>query len=505
MQIKSPIFAVATMMLMSACGSSNDTPSNTTPLPPSQSAIAAEYHGNWQASGYALSMKITEDSVNVYRYTTDYCLHISQEEDVNTQELERFVRQTDTIQQLEWYSGFGTSDFSVPGIHFEKSVTQPASCQEGVISMLDDSNSEMEPLELWAFYSQIFTEYYVDFALKDVDWTQVINNSGENLHSDSNALSVFSAMAQTLETLSDGHNYVQVNERGWAAKTLTKPTLTERLVQEFAEEHDIPFPIPEELITPGVVDEINAFVIAHLENQWEIVTDYAPEVTDVHTAAGGLIRWFENQGIGYLYIGGMTGYADAADFDETGYAEQTLNVVNAALELALSDLSHTNGLIIDVRNNDGGHDFVSLAIANRFTDSVVHAYSKQARDGNSRTPLQEVYLQPHNGIRYTGPTVLLTSSSTVSAAEVFTLSMAQLPQVTLVGEPSHGAFSNVMEWRLPSGFSIGLSNEYYLSPEGEWFESLGVPVDIAVPFYSPEQREPEVDLGIETAIAIFNQ
>ena len=499
MKLKSLATSIATAILLSACGSSNDSTGGNSTL---EDAIAAKYQGNWQAPGYALSIEIGTDSVNVYRYTSDYCLHITEEIDVNTQDLERLVREADEAQQLEWYSGFGSADSQVPGIHFDQVVELPESCQGNVISMLDGTTTTLDILELWDLYGQIFSEYYVDFDLNSVDWNQVLNDAGSELHSGSDAFSLFLAMEQTLVPLSDGHNYVQA-QQGWSAKTLTKPTLIERLIEEFADANDLPYPIPDHLVTQDLVDDANAYIMAHLENQWELVADYAEDPSDIQTAANGHIRWFENQGLGYLFIGSMAGYADPDDYDELDYAEKTLSVVNAALNQALTDLQHVNGLIIDVRTNDGGHDFVSLAIANRFTDSAVHAYSKQARTGNSRTPLLDVYLEPHSGIRFTEPTVLLTSSSTVSAAEAFTLSMAQLPQVTLIGERSHGAFSDVMEWDLPNGFKAGLSNEYYLSPQGEWFEGQGVPVDAFVPFYTIEQREAEVDLGIETAFEIL--
>ena len=99
--------------------------------------------------------------------------------------------------------------------------------------------------------------------------------------------------------------------------------------------------------------------------------------------------------------------------------------------------------------------------------------------------------------------VLLTSTGTTSGAEVFTLAMRALPQVTLIGEPTQGAISDKLQKQLTNGFEVGLSNEYYLSPEGDWFESAGIPVAVEVPQFDPALREQGVDAGLEAAAAFL--
>lgn len=517
MQYQSLSLAISAALIVAACGSNNNTPvatvappstppPATTPAPAdppaATSAIASQYRGTWNAPGYGLSLVVSDNSANAYRYSSNYCWQTAQATDIDTADIERLLRSTENPAQLEWYTGFGSDTFSAPGIVFERVATIPSACQDSVFTADDIGNTGLDALEIFDIYSQIFSEYYLDFERNQVDWPMVTNNARASLNNNSSDLDLLDAMNDTLAPLADGHNFVQ-SPQGLSAQTLTKPTLIARLVEEFAAQNSLPFPIPQEVLTPSIAAEANAFITAHLENQWQLVADYAQDTSDIQTAANGLIRWFENQGLGYLYIGAMSGYAQNQD-DELDFARASLNNLDAALDAALADLSQVSGLIIDVRTNDGGFDYISLAIASRFAQSEVHAYSKQARDGSGRTPLREVRISPRGTVTYDGPIALLTSSSTVSAAEVFTLSMRQLPQVTLIGEPSHGAFSDVMDWVLPNGFAVGLSNEYYLSPEGQWFEGTGIPVDIAVPFYSQEQRELEVDFAIEAAIAHFS-
>jgi hypothetical protein len=501
MNIKRIVLPFVACTILAACGSSKDS-YNDSSRP--DSAISNVYQGVWTAPGYGMSAVIGQNSIDIYRHTSDYCFHIDKEDGIDTSDINRVFRPADETDTLEWFAGFGTATTFVPGIHFKLFDTLPISCQTNLVSMLEgaDEQVELDALDIWDLFSEIFDEYYVDFSLQGVNWNQTIHDAGIGLHEGVDDATLFSAMEQTLVTLKDGHNYIQAPQ-GWWTKTLNKPTLLMRLTQEFASENGLPFPLTDDVIDDALIEALNDFLVQNLEYQWELVTQYAQQPTDIKMAHGGLIRWFDNEGIGYLYIGGMTGYSDIEDYDDPQYAQETLTAINNALDSALEDLKNSQGLIIDIRNNDGGHDYVSKALAQRFTDTQVHAYSKQTRSGDSRTPLRKVYLEPHNGPKYTGPIALLTSSSTVSAAEVFALSMSQLPNVILIGEDSQGAFSDVLEWTLPNGFHIGFSNEFYLSPEGEWFESRGVPVDFSVPFFSVEQRNTGTDLGIDSAITIL--
>jgi len=178
-----------------------------------------------------------------------------------------------------------------------------------------------------------------------------------------------------------------------------------------------------------------------------------------------------------------------------------LSALESALDAALAALQDTAGLVVDVRTNNGGMDFLSMAIASRFVATDTHVYSKQARAGSGTTALVDVYLAPRGDVQYLQPVVLLTSASTVSAAEVFTLMLRALPQVTLMGESTQGALSDMLQKHLPNGFEFGLANEYYYSVDGEWFEDVGIPVAVEVPVFTRAQRDSGVDSALAAAFA----
>jgi len=43
-----------------------------------------------------------------------------------------------------------------------------------------------------------------------------------------------------------------------------------------------------------------------------------------------------------------------------------------------------------------------------------------------------------------------------STAEIFTLATRQFPQVVVIGEPTNGGLSDILDFDLPNGWSLGL-------------------------------------------------
>jgi C-terminal processing protease CtpA/Prc len=53
--------------------------------------------------------------------------------------------------------------------------------------------------------------------------------------------------------------------------------------------------------------------------------------------------------------------------------------------------------------------------------------------------------------------------------------MRNLPQVTQVGEPTQGIFSDSTDKGLPNGWTLSLSTEIYRDPRGNNYEGVGLP------------------------------
>ena len=498
--MKTAIFLSTLVLASSMTGCLNEGDKH--PSQVTDNSIATQYQGIWHSHAYATAFEISHDTIRQFSYSSDYCIQNEQQK-TSTSEIARLVRLLEGEQAFEMIAGYGTPDFAAPGAIYHKESELPNACQHNLITSSEEPDYVQDStLDLAIFY-QFFTDYYFGFGQRDIDFDSLYSDVVTLVTPTTPEQELAEYMVYLTNPLADTHIQIIDSDNVDYAQATNKPLLAHQLIAEFAEQHGLPFPIPEVFLDEQTLIALNHYIESGYETQWNLVSDYATSFTSIHSAANGLIRWFTNQGLGYLYIGAMTGFADETG-DDINDAQAALNNLDIALDKALTELADVEGLIIDIRTNSGGNDYISLAIASRFTSQQnVHVYSKQARDGDNKTPLVTVSISPRGEQQYLGNIVLLTSANTVSAAEVFALAMRQLPNVTLVGENTQGAFSDILTFTLPNGMSIGLSNEYYLSPQGEWMEYIGVPVDFYVPFFTPEQRQMSIDAGIETAIQLL--
>lgn len=489
--------AVVTATLLAACGGSDSNNEVTRSGNSAQPAISAAYTGSWVAPGYGTAISIGTNTVAVYQFTSDYCFLQDDFDGVTTALLERSVRLTDNQDELEWYAGSNNGSFGAPGTLFNKQTSLPASCEDNMLMPDSDATNG----ELYAMFSQIMAEYYVDFSINNVDWPAVTYQQSLNVTSQD--MSLYEAIYQSFVPLADGHNSWS-SPTGVEINVLSKPTHIMTLMEEFADANGLDYPLNEAQITQQILAQINKYIEAQLSLENEILASYA--TSDISTAADGQVFWAAIDDVGYLRVDSMTGYTLLAeDADDLDHVNSSLQHINGIVDEALETLADARGLIIDIRNNGGGSDFISLAIASHFTDSAFTGYSKYARDGEGFTEPRAVEVTPAEGERFTGrPVVLLTSSNTASAAESFTVMMSQLDNVTLVGETTHGIFSDRLQWLLPEGNVLSMSNEVYLTPDGEWLEGEGITPDIQVPFFTVQERLTGTDSGLEAALAFID-
>ena len=108
--------------------------------------------------------------------------------------------------------------------------------------------------------------------------------------------------------------------------------------------------------------------------------------------------------------------------------------------------------------------------------------SGEGEDGFSE--LKTRFLKPATDARpngtFTGPICLLTHGASYSAADAFAMVMTELPHVTIIGEPTNGIFSNMLEKKLPNGWKYTLSFQVYYAADKKCYEGKGIPVDIEV-------------------------
>jgi carboxyl-terminal processing protease len=220
--------------------------------------------------------------------------------------------------------------------------------------------------------------------------------------------------------------------------------------------------------------------LAERERNWSRA--YRESITGVltgggHQVANRRILWGRIGRIGYLNVVSMGAFDKDAPSDD-------LVALDGALDEALADFQGLPGVIVDVTNNRGGYDAISLHIAGRFADRRRLAFTKRAV--GARGDFQRFYVEPSDRRRYLGKVVLLTSDVTVSAGETFTLAMRALPNVTQIGGKTRGALSDQLVKPLPNGWTLTLPAEVYRDPAGRSQEGVGISPDQVVLPFAPD-------------------
>ncbi len=202
-------------------------------------------------------------------------------------------------------------------------------------------------------------------------------------------------------------------------------------------------------------------------------------MTGGRQVANRRILWGTIGQIGYINIVSMGAFDKDAPPDDT-------KALDAALDEALAAFQGLPGMIVDVTNNRGGYDAISLHIASRFAAGRRLAFSKRAIGANG--PYQRFEVVPSERIHFLGKVALLTSDVTVSAGETFTLAMRALPNVVQIGGRTRGALSDQLTKPLPNGWTLTLPAEDYRDPDGRSAEGVGIDPARSLSPFNPDHR-----------------
>jgi len=333
------------------------------------------------------------------------------------------------------------------------------------------------PPDNFEVLTRTWAENYISFALKRTDWTKVVAENRRKIDSQTTPAQLFDIFVGMIKPFGDAHTF------------LSAP----KLKREFSALRP-----GTDRAMKGEGDKFRAHRMLSLLAVTERVYLHGP------------LRKFCNGQIEYGSIDATTGYLRILSFD--GYARhggfaEGLTALESALDAIFSDPS-LKSLVIDVRINFGGADPYGLAIASRLATGEYLAYTKVARSNpgqNDRwTPGDPSLVRPSSRPGFRGPVVELTGPLTISAGETFTQAlMGRTPHITRLGENTQGVFSDVLERRLPNGWSFGLPNELYRTPEGIVFDGPGIPPDEAVPVFADDDVAAGRDPGMARALEIL--
>jgi C-terminal processing protease CtpA/Prc len=227
-----------------------------------------------------------------------------------------------------------------------------------------------------------------------------------------------------------------------------------------------------------------------------VIANMLSRLHDDHVVFRGTRVGTSLRGIGYVptatsaYIGFQTDFASGVSFGWAGAAVGYIYIPTfdgtlwlPALDSALTVLGGASSIIVDVRNNDGGFLENATAVAGRFTAQTTTVAYVRYRNGLAHTDFTGPIAQqvvPAGPRRFTGNVYLLTSRNTISAAELFVLSMHALGHTTVVGDTTAGETGSPFSRELQNGWTYQFPESVEFTLDGKTFEDIGLPPDVPV-------------------------
>jgi hypothetical protein len=286
---------------------------------------------------------------------------------------------------------------------------------------------DADPYTVFNILWEEIDRYYPFFDVKDIDWEEVRHSYAQMVHNDMTGQDLFRELSAMVNEMRDGHlniftPYGTSSYTGWYDGAPTN--FSKRVIEEY------------------YVRESRSFT------------------------ANGIIMYGRYRDVGYIHI---------STFSGTDSWPRNIDSV-------LKELSDTEGLILDIRDNSGGNSANSRYIASRFADRE-HTYSfSQYRSGPGHdefTDLQSHVISPA-GTVYTKPVALLTNRRCYSAAEDFVLAMKMFSTVVQIGDKTGGGFGNPVFRELPNGWIYRIPVWRQFTNAMENLEDIGIEPHIRI-------------------------
>jgi len=382
----------------------------------------SDIRGVWLTEGYGLVAKITPFTIDIREVSALSC--------------ERFELAPANLWLVKTFGGLkfdreGTrlviqSDETINPIYADRIEKLPDTCTT------EAEQDKNDPVYNYDVFWTAFDEHYSFFDLYGVYWQEVRASIRPTITRETSEDALFAAMKESISGLDDGHTYIFRENEGYTAST--------------------PHP---------------------WEENWREFLNVAESQAD------SPLVLIDGSGIKYGLINERIGLISILHMEvEKPLGKSAPDFARIVAQEFARNLADTDAIIVDIRFNGGGSDNISLAYAGAFTNELVLAFSKTTRSADGFTAPTEAYIQPASGARLSQPVYLLTSGMSASAAEIFTFAMRELPQVTVIGEPTTGAHSDIHSRNLPNGWGLGLSHQIYRDPDGNIYEGVGIPPDI---------------------------
>ncbi len=192
------------------------------------------------------------------------------------------------------------------------------------------------------------------------------------------------------------------------------------------------------------------------------------------------------------------------DGKKIGYIKVDVFAANTKgqFEKALKNLEKKkiDSLILDVRDNPGGHLNQATEILSLFLDKKKVMYQIETKGKKQKT-------YALNNEKRTYPIAVIINQDSASAAEIVASSLKESYKATLVGVTSYGKGTVQRSLTLKSGSTIKYTTEKWYTAKGNYIGEKGITPDVVVEqseIFKESQKEQD-DTQLQKALEILKQ
>jgi len=166
-----------------------------------------------------------------------------------------------------------------------------------------------------------------------------------------------------------------------------------------------------------------------------------------------------------------------------------------AEELEKLEKDDIDSLIIDVRDNSGGHLSTAVNIISLFLNSKHVIYQTETKG-----EIEKFYSKGNETKKY--PIVVLQNKNSASASEMLSSTLKEEYGATIVGEVSYGKGTVQELLDLNDDIEYKITTKKWLTPKGNWINKKGVSVDVEVSLDDKYYENPsdETDNQLQKAL-----
>ena len=230
---------------------------------------------------------------------------------------------------------------------------------------------------------------------------------------------------------------------------------------------DIIFKVNGEEIKGMTAADVSSRVKGETGTKVDLTIKRGEEIIDVTLTRGSVdipsvtseIIEKNNKTIGYIYV--------------SVFAENTDSQFKAEVEKLEKD--HIDSLIIDLRQNSGGHLKTVTNMISMFIKKDEVIYKLKTKDN-----VEEFKDQTDEHRTY--PIAIVIDNGSASASEVFTAALKEKYGATIVGEKSFGKGKVQKAYNLSNGAMIKYTYQEWLTPDGNYIDEQGIEPNIKVEY-----------------------